>query len=67
MRENIVEAISRAEKVVVATRHGPYLLKRLGVTQFNQEPEQWRNRAKVGHERKFNPLLLSVLEPALTL
>ena len=51
-RENIVAAMARNEKQIAATRHGPHLLRRLGVTQFRQEPEQWRNRAQVAEDVK---------------
>ena len=51
-RENIVSAMARVEKQVSTTRHGPYLLRRLGVTQFQQEPEQWRNRVQVAEDVK---------------
>ena len=51
-RENIVSAMARVEKQISTTRHGPHLLRRLGVTQFQQEPEQWRNRVQVAEDVK---------------
>ena len=51
-RENIVSAMARVERQISTTRHGPFLLRRLGVTQFQQEPEQWRNRVQVAEDVK---------------
>jgi nucleolar protein 9 len=51
-RENIVAALARSEAQIAATRHGPFLLRRLGVTQFKSDADQWRNRTKVAEEVK---------------
>jgi nucleolar protein 9 len=45
-REQIVQAIARDEQKVAATRHGPFLMKRLGVAEFNKAPEQWHRRTE---------------------
>ena len=49
--ENIVDALA-SEAQIAATRHGPFLLRRLGVTQFKSDADQWRNRTKVAEEVK---------------
>ena len=51
-RENIVSAMSRAESQIQGTRHGPHLLRRLGVSQFRADPEQWNKRAKQAEDVK---------------
>ena len=51
-RETIVRRMSQGEKQIAGTRHGPYLLRRLGVADFKGDPEQWRNRAKVAVDVK---------------
>jgi nucleolar protein 9 len=47
-----VTAMAKVEKQISTTRHGPYLLRRLGVTQFQQDPEQWANRVQVAVDVK---------------
>ena len=51
-REQIVQAIARDEQKVAATRHGPFLMKRLGVAEFNKAPEQWHRRAEKAEDVK---------------
>jgi nucleolar protein 9 len=45
-RENIIAALARDEAKIAATRHGPFLLKRLGVSQFKEDKEAWTKQAK---------------------
>ena len=51
-REQIVQAIARDEQKVAATRHGPFLMKRLGVAEFNKAPEQWHRRTEKAEDVK---------------
>jgi nucleolar protein 9 len=51
-REQIVQAVARDEQKVAATRHGPFLMKRLGVAEFNKAPEQWQKRTEKAEDVK---------------
>ncbi|KAL7100318.1 hypothetical protein ACP275_09G139300 [Erythranthe tilingii] len=44
LREKIVSELVSYETELSKTRQGPYLLKKLDVTGFAREPDQWRSR-----------------------
>ena len=52
IREQIVQAVASDEQKVAATRHGAFLMKRLGVSEFNQAPEVWKNRTEKAEDVK---------------
>ncbi|CAL52476.1 Armadillo-type fold [Ostreococcus tauri] len=45
-KELILSGLAGQEGPLNATRHGPFLMRRLGVTQFKAAPEQWKNKQK---------------------
>jgi hypothetical protein len=45
-QELILSGLAGQEGPLNATRHGPILMRRLGVTQFKAAPDQWKSKQK---------------------
>ena len=45
-KELILSGLAGQEGPLNATRHGPILMRRLGVTQFKAAPDQWKSKQK---------------------